>query len=123
MADVRGVADVPAVPPGWVPAACTLPTAEQPARLAEFDRVLGTAVRSVRRVEPNRLRLELTPTPQVASRVADLMMRESGCCSFFTFRLDVAGGRLCWDVGVPAGQVAVLDALAARVGPDGGHRA
>ncbi|GAB3982638.1 hypothetical protein GCM10027615_65810 [Plantactinospora veratri] len=106
-----------------MPAACTLPTAEQPARLAGFDRLLGTAVRSVCRSEPTRLRLELTPTPRVASRVADLMMRESACCSFFTFRLGVADGRLCWDVGVPAGQVAVLDALAARVVPYGGHRA
>ncbi|MEO3927013.1 hypothetical protein ABGB07_24560 [Micromonosporaceae bacterium B7E4] len=117
------MADVAGFSPGRVPAACTLPTAEQPVRLAEFDRILGTAVRSVHRVDPTRLRLELTPTPQVASRVADLMVRESGCCSFFTFRLGMAGGRLCWDVGVPAGQVEVLDALAARVPPDGGRRA
>ncbi|MEQ4302044.1 hypothetical protein ABNF97_11745 [Plantactinospora sp. B6F1] len=120
---MRGTTEMRGFPPGEVPSACTLPTAEQPVRLAEFARILGTAVRSARRVEPTRLRLELTPTPRTAARVADLMMRESDCCSFFTFRLGLTGGRLSWDVGVPPGQVEVLDALAARVPPDGGRGA
>ncbi|GIG92417.1 hypothetical protein [Plantactinospora endophytica] len=116
------MADIAHFPSGAVPAACTLPTAEQPLRLAEFDEVLGTAVRSVYRAEPARLRLELTPTPQVAARVADLMVREAGCCSFFAFHLGLVDGRLCWEITVPAGQLRVLDALAARV-PADGHRA
>lgn len=98
----------------WVPAACTLPTVEQPVRLAEFDELLTTAVRSVQRAEPARLSLEFDPDPQVAARVADLMVRESRCCSFFTFTLSMAEHRLRWDVTVPAEQVRVLDALDAR---------
>lgn len=31
-----------------VPAACTLPTAERPLRLAEFEELFATAVRGVR---------------------------------------------------------------------------
>ncbi|MBF9128268.1 hypothetical protein I0C86_04550 [Plantactinospora sp. S1510] len=98
----------------WVPAACTLPTVEQPVRLAEFDELLATAVRSVYRAEPARLCLEFDPDPEVAARVAELMVRESGCCSFFAFALSMADHRLRWDVTVPTERVRVLDALTAR---------
>ncbi|MEV4838269.1 hypothetical protein AB0K05_27425 [Nonomuraea sp. NPDC049486] len=33
----------------WVPSACTLPTAEQPLRVAEFDALFADAVRAVAR--------------------------------------------------------------------------
>ena len=35
----------------WVPEACTLPTVEQPLRVAEFDELFATAVRPVERVD------------------------------------------------------------------------
>jgi hypothetical protein len=98
----------------WVPEACTLPSVEQPLRVAEFDELFGRAVRGVRRVEPGRIRLELEPTSEVAARAADLVVRETGCCSFFTFALIATGGELHLEVSVPETQVAVLDALAAR---------
>lgn len=99
---------------GWVPQACTLPTPRQPLRRSEFDRLFAHAVRSVERVDPLLVRLELVPEPAVAARAADLLVRETECCSFFTFTLTATGGRVSVDVSVPAGQVRVLDALAAH---------
>jgi hypothetical protein len=98
----------------WAPHACTLPTADRPLRMAEFDELLG-AVRGVERTAPSTLSLTLEPTPDRASRVADLAMRETGCCSFFTFALTASGGVLRLDITVPAEQLEILDALAARV--------
>lgn len=98
----------------WVPPACTLPTAEQPLRLAEFDDLFAHAVRTVARPEPGRLTLRLEPTPEVAATVAGLAVEESGCCSFFTFGLTVADGTLELDVSVEAAHTEVLDAIERR---------
>ncbi len=102
--------------PGWAPAACTLPTAERPLRRAEFEALFTSAVRGVERPEPGRLRLELEPTPEVAAQAAELVTRETACCSFFTFVLTATGGRLRLEVAVPAERVVVLDAVAALAG-------
>jgi hypothetical protein len=98
----------------WAPEACSLPTVEQPLRVAEFDELFATAVRSVTRVESLRLQLELAPDASVAARAANLAVRETGCCSFFSFTLSATGGRVLLEIGVPAGQLGVLDALAER---------
>jgi len=102
----------------WAPQACTLPSAERPLRLAEFDDLFASTVSGVARVDRTRVRLELRPEPTLAARAADLMMREGDCCSFFTFTLTAAGGRLALEVAVPAGHVDVLDALADRAAGD-----
>ena len=107
MSDNRALAD-----PSWVPLACTLPTVEQPSRLAEFDAVFATAVRTVERVDESRIRLDLRPDPAVAARVADLLVRETDCCSFFTFTLTATDGTLLLEVAVPPAHVEVLDAIA-----------
>lgn len=99
---------------GWAPQACTLPTAERPLRLAEFDALFGEAVTEVRPVEPGRVRLVLRAEPEVAGRAAELAARETGCCSFFTFTLTAAGGELTLDASVARPHIGVLDALAAR---------
>ncbi|GGQ14881.1 hypothetical protein [Streptosporangium pseudovulgare] len=99
---------------GWAPSACTLPTAGQPLRVAEFDALFTDAVRGVARPEPTRLRLELVFSPGDAARAAELTARENGCCSFFTFTLTIADGGLALEVSVPAEHVEVLDALQAR---------
>jgi hypothetical protein len=98
----------------WVPSACTLPTAEQPLRVAEFDALFADAAQALSRPDRTRLRLELTFTPEHAARAAELSARENGCCSFFTFTLTIADGRLLLEVAVPAEQVEVLNALQAR---------
>ncbi len=99
----------------WVPAGCTLPTLDQPMRQEQFDDLFQTAVRSVDRVGTGHARLDLVPEPAVASRAADLAMREAGCCSFFTFTLSVSGEQLGLDIVVPPDRQAVLDALLRRV--------
>ncbi|KAA9378358.1 hypothetical protein F5972_15960 [Microbispora cellulosiformans] len=104
---------------GWAPPACTLPTAEQPLRVAEFDALFAETVRAVQREERERLRLELRSSPEHAARAAELTARENGCCSFFTFTLTIAGGGLTLDVAVPPENADVLDALQARAGAGG----
>ena len=96
---------------GWAPVdACTLPTAEQPLREAEFDTLFATALRAVERQAPDRLRL----TFDGAAEVADLIARESSCCSFFDFTLTATTDGQVLDVRVPAARVDVLDGLARR---------
>ena len=80
--------DQPASGLAWVPEACTLPTAEQPLRLAEFDALFTAAVRGSTRLSPTHLRLQLTGDPDLEAVVRDLTVRESECCSFFMFGVD-----------------------------------
>ncbi|MGW5055081.1 hypothetical protein [Actinokineospora sp. NPDC004072] len=98
----------------WAPAACTLPTAEQPLRVAEFDGLFAEALRGLERTGPTGLRIALEATPEVAARAAELVVRESQCCSFFTFTLTAASGELALAIGVPDQHADVLDAIAAR---------
>lgn len=95
-----------------VPDACTLPIAQRPLRLAEFDELFATAVRGRRRLSPTRLRLWLDPAAEVRAR--DLTGREAQCCSFFTFTFTADDGATQLDVEVPTAHVDVLDALAER---------
>jgi hypothetical protein len=73
--------------PFQVPEVCTLPTVEQPLRLAEFQDLFAAAVRGVESVADTRLRLYLTGPDGVEATVRDLAARETQCCSFFTFTI------------------------------------
>lgn len=97
-----------------VPQACTLPTEERPLRVAEFDALFAEAVQDVWRVDATSLALDLQPRSEVAARAADLVVRETGCCSFFTFSLVAAGGSLHLEIKVPEQHADVLEVLAAR---------
>lgn len=99
---------------GWVAAdACTLPTADQPLRVAEFDKLFNESLHAVRRDSGTRLRLSLDATAEAAAR--DLAVRETDCCEFFTFTVKSVGDRLIdMDIAVPAGREDVLDGLAAH---------
>lgn len=102
-------------PATWVPDACTLPTAEQPLRVAEFDDLFQTALQHLALRDPRRLVLHFEGYAGLAHRVQDLVDRESACCAFFGFRVqqDLTGGvRL--DVTVPSGHEEVLEALTLR---------
>jgi hypothetical protein len=99
-------------PGTWAPEACTLPTAERPLRVAEFDDLFVTALRGQQRTAPTRLRWHLDPAAE--DRARDLTARETACCSFFTFTFAPTADSLNLEVAVPHTQVAVLDALAAR---------
>ena len=96
----------------WVSEACTLPTVERPLRLDEFDHLFATALTAQDRPSTTVLRWTLDPAAERTAR--DLVEREVGCCSFFTFDFTIAGPTLQVDVRVPLAQVKVLDALAAR---------
>jgi hypothetical protein len=98
----------------WAPQSCGLPTAERPVRVAEFDQFFADAVRGVRRRSRTWLSLDLDPDAESAARAAGLALRETTCCSFFTFTLTMAEGTLQIGVSVPDSHVDVLDALAAR---------
>ena len=97
-----------------VPDACTLPTAEQPVRLAEFDELFATAVRSVEVLDPTHARMRLTGPAALAAQVRDLTTRETECCSFFTFTIAGDGEALVLDIEVPAAYAEVLASLAER---------
>ena len=96
----------------WVPTSCTLPTVEQPIRVAEFDALFTTSVQGAERLDATTLRMIVDPHAETAAR--DLAARESSCCSFFGFDFSPAGETVTMTVTVPAGHVAVLDAFAAR---------
>ncbi|MCF0094903.1 hypothetical protein [Micromonospora sp. MH99] len=99
----------------WVPDACTLPTAERPLRLAEWDRFFTGAVRGIDRLSARHLRLQLDGAARVEEVARDLTARESSCCSFFTFGLSRPDpDSLSLDVLVPPAHVDVLNALAER---------
>jgi len=96
----------------WVPASCTLPTAEQPIRVAEFDDLFSASIQGAERIDPTTLRLTVAADAEAQAR--DLAGRESSCCSFFGFDFTAAGDAVDMTVTVPAAHVAVLDAFAAR---------
>jgi hypothetical protein len=105
---------------GWVAtAACTLPTADRPARFAEFDGLFA-ALRGLRREQPGWLRLRLDDAEGVAEQARDLTAREADCCSFFDFDVHREAGEVVVDVRVPPNRVAMLDGLAAQA--EAAHR-
>jgi hypothetical protein len=95
----------------WAPSECTLPTAERPLRLAEFDAFFAN-VRDVRRSQPRQLDLVIPSAAETAGR--DLADRESACCSFFSFTFTSHDGDVVMEIGVPTEYVNVLDALEER---------
>jgi hypothetical protein len=98
----------------WVPASCTMPTAERPLRRAEFDALFAEDVLSVERTSAREVALALRPEPEVAGRAAHLAAAETGCCSFFTFGLTITDGRVDMVVSTDHKHSDVLAALAAR---------
>lgn len=94
----------------WVPAeACTLPTEDQPLRLAEFDELFTSSLRSVERGGNTWLRLRLEGAAE--ERARNLTARETDCCDFFHFDVRHGGDEVLIDVRVPSGRASVLDGL------------
>lgn len=61
----------------WVPAACTLPTPEQPLRVAEFDALFAASSRRVERLTPTHLRLTLTPADDIEVPMAQVAVLDA----------------------------------------------
>jgi len=58
--------------------------AEQPLRLAEFDALFAADVTDMRQPSADTALLTLRPEASVATRAADLTVRETACCSLRT---------------------------------------
>ncbi len=99
----------------WVPESCTLPTAERPLRVAEFDDLAAAARGPAERPDPTELRIPLPAGDEVLSGVRDLLARETACCSFFSFEVRPSSSGTEVRVRVPESQTAVLDAMQRRV--------
>ncbi|MEU9701945.1 hypothetical protein [Streptomyces sp. NPDC047981] len=98
----------------WVPDSCTLPTGEQPLRVAEFDTLFAAHLTDLARPGPHRLRLAFARSEGVEETVRDLVARESGCCSFFRFAITPGPEQIRLDISVDSPHEAVLDALQER---------
>ena len=98
----------------WVPDSCTLPTVEQPLRVAEFDALFAIATGPAERLGATRLRVHLPGGQDTTAQARDLIARETGCCSFFSFGVRPSATATELEVGVPESQVAVLDAMQRR---------
>jgi len=107
----------------WAPQSCTLPTAEQPLRVAEFDALFTERLTDTSRSDRLRLELVLTGGEGVEETVRDLVARESGCCSFFTFTVRPGPEQIRLDVAVDGAHETVLDALQERAAAAAGRDA
>lgn len=96
----------------WVPLACTLPTTEQPLRVAEFDAFFAQDALAVTR--RTALLLSIAVRPEAAGRAATLAVEETACCSFFSFDLKVTGGEVVLSVSVEPAHAEVLAAVGDR---------
>ena len=95
--------------------ACTLPTAERPLRMAEFDELFASALRSIDRGSETSARLLLDGDEGLAERTQLLADAESSCCSFFTFGVTpLDEGLVAFDIEVPQAYVEVLTGLVDR---------
>jgi hypothetical protein len=106
----------------WVPQSCTLPTEERPLRVAEWDALFSERLASLSRPQPLHLRLDLAGGEGVEERIRDLVERESGCCSFFTFNTTLGEDLIRLEISVDQAHEAVLDTLAARTAVAGEQR-
>ena len=97
----------------WASELCSLPSADRPLRLAEFDRLFAKSVRRSVRRTPTRLDLVMAPAAEATAR--DLAAREAQCCSFFDFEFVSSGEDLLMQIGVPRTYTDILDALHERV--------
>ena len=98
----------------WVPASCSLPTTEHPLRRAEFDELFAEDALSMERLSSETIRIELDGGAEVAGLAARLAVKETGCCSFFTFGLSMSEGRTSMTISTAESHAAVLAALADR---------
>jgi hypothetical protein len=96
--------------------ACTLPTAERPLRVAEFDALFAERLVRVERLGPTHARIELQSGDLTLATARDLTERETSCCSFFSFAVSGADDSTTIEVDVPASRADVLEALLARAG-------
>lgn len=90
--------------------ACTLEPGDVRSQLGEWQEALRQDVDRSERVSPNRLELSLLPDADIGS-VITLAQRETACCAFFSFTIEIQADRLVLAVEVPNDAVEILDQL------------
>ena len=91
--------------------ACTLPTAERPLRLAEFEDLFADHL-TVTTWVGDRLRLSLSGDAGLREQVADLTARENAVLLVLRLHaVDGSADAVVLEVGVPAQRQEILDAL------------
>jgi hypothetical protein len=102
----------------WAPVdACTLPTADQPLRVAEWDTLFSSS-RAVEWYGATRARIVLTGDEPLAAQAQQLADAETACCSFFTFTVTpLSADAVALDIEVPGARADVLAALVERAAP------
>ncbi|MEO5922010.1 MAG: hypothetical protein ABIQ01_12800 [Pseudolysinimonas sp.] len=98
-----------------IPHSCTLPTAERPIRLAEFDTLLESATLA-KRDNAMHLTFYFDDAKGLEAQARDLTARESSCCSFFDFNVANDGGQIIVGIGVPDQHASILNSLQSRTG-------
>jgi hypothetical protein len=99
---------------------CTLPTAAQPLRVAEFDELFTRQLAAPGWISQHRVEFTVAGGDDLYDRVSDLVARETACCSFFDFSITRLthqtghGPALALRVGVPASRHDVLEALTSQ---------
>ena len=92
--------------------ACTLPTADRPLRVAEFDDLFTTSLRSIDQPSDTYAHLVLTGDIELAHRARRLVEAEMACCSFFTFTIsEPQPGNVSLDIDVLPAHAGVLTGL------------
>ena len=91
-----------------IPIACTLEPGAARLQLGEWQDTVCQAVRSSVRVSANRLELGLLPGAEVEP-IVHLAQRETRCCPFFTFSLEIHAERLTLVVEATDEAVEALD--------------
>ena len=93
--------------------ACTMPTAERPLRLAEFDDLFASTLTGLV-MDGAGVRMHLHGDAGLRDRVLDLTSRETECCSFFAFTVEGDDSEVDLLISVPPAQQHILDGFAAR---------
>ena len=92
--------------------ACTLSADELGDRSIEWTELLAHVAE--REPTATGIRLRLPNTPEVAATAADLIVREVGCCAFFTFALTVDATALWLEVSTPPEGLDLVERLFGR---------
>ena len=94
--------------PSDPPIACTLQPGEMPERMADWQSVLGSALRTLE--PPTASRIEFARDVDLAE-LARLIEAEQQCCTFFSFALTVDGRGIALEVGAPDTATEIVSAV------------
>ena len=97
------------IPLTWAPESCTLPTVDEPLRVAAFTALFRDHLKRVQRPAPTVA--ELTLDAESLDRARELATLETSCCSFFSFDVLAGNERVLMTIAVSPMHAPVLDAL------------